>query len=129
MYGSVKESLKHWSVIQISCYQVFLEQSTYMGQSTYNNCKHYITGKSAIADHTATQKHAIDFDSGLCRLSRENNSAKRKLAEALYIKSEQVFETNSPSTFLFIFKIIFYSKCKLATFIFILSCTWWGPID
>ena len=34
----------------------------------------------------------------------ENNSAKRKIAEALYIKSEQVFETNFPSISLFIFK-------------------------
>ena len=67
-----------------------------------NNCKHYITGKSAITDHTATKKHAIDFDSA-CVIYPENNSAKCKLAEALYIKSEQVFETNSPSTSLFIF--------------------------
>ena len=67
-----------------------------------NNCKHYITGKSAIADHRATQKHAIDIDSA-CDIYPENNSVKRKLAEALYITSEQVFETNSPSTSLFMF--------------------------
>ena len=71
-----------------------------IGEQT--NCKHYITGKSAIADDTATQKHAIDFDSA-CVIYPENNSAKRKIAEALYMKSEQVFETNSPSIALFIF--------------------------
>ena len=67
-----------------------------------NNCKHYVNGKSAIADHTVTHKHAIDFDSG-CEIYPENNSAKRKIAEALYTKSEQVFESNSPAISLFIF--------------------------
>ena len=66
------------------------------------NCKHYVTGKSAITDHIATQKHEIDFDSG-CVIYSENNCLKRKIAEALYIKRERVFETSSPSIPLFIF--------------------------
>ena len=63
-----------------------------------------MTGKSAIADHTATHNNAIDFDTG-CEIYSENNSAKQKIAEALYlyIKSEQAFESNFPSIPLFIF--------------------------
>ena len=37
-----------------------------------------------------------------CVIYPENNSTLRKIAEALYIKSEQVFETNSSSISLFI---------------------------
>ena len=63
-------------------------------ENTITTANQQYTGKLAIAGNTQFWKHAIDFDSG-CVIYPENNSAKRKIGEALYIKSEQVFETTS----------------------------------
>ena len=44
------------------CSKVYISETgrSFKLREHKNNCKHYITWKSAISDHTATQKHAID---------------------------------------------------------------------
>jgi hypothetical protein len=66
------------------------------------NCKHYVIGKSAIADYNMEQKHVIEFDSSYL-IHPEHNSMERQIAEALYIKKDYVFKSNSPSFTLLIF--------------------------
>ena len=102
---------QHIGVYRINCKECSQSQ-VYIGETGRsfklrigkhkNNCKRYVNERSAIADHTATHNNAIDFDSG-CVIYPENNSAKRKISESLYIMSEQVFESNSPLIHLFIF--------------------------
>ena len=55
--------------------------------------------KISISRYHRLPQHAIDFDSG-CVIYPENNRTKRKIAETLYIKSEQSVRIEFPINFI-----------------------------
>ena len=59
-------------------------------------------GKSSIADHKTKIGHDVDFQSASV-IHPQPNLIKRKIAEALLIKSHTVVENNSPSFSLSLF--------------------------
>ena len=55
-------------------------------------------GKSAIADHFVTTGHTIDFPSSkVIHSFADSNKIKRKIGEALIMKSRTLFTSNIPS--------------------------------